>query len=433
MGGIMKIVTSDAEHELLDYVKSKRGIAQPQYALLFHLSGLQEQFRSEFQMRIALNVLHDVFRAEAGAIFSLRSGDLFVFYDGSNRKLLEKSIFQLRYLFTDDPLAYQRDGSDNPQFCTLFDVSFQWRALYRVCSEIVDSLQEKELFVETAKHDDIRPAPVQPDSDMAYSSAAPVTHQSLPFTWPDKLNWHALPEVMRRLTPADVGYAMRKQPICAIKQGQLIRKVYYETYVHLSHLQKLIDVPFHLTSDPWLFRYLTKQLDGHVLDIIAQNPKTYGREAFALNLHVSTILSPEFLVFYEAIKQASGVSLVVEISVSDVFSDMAAFLRVLDFAKEKGIRTCLDGLTNESFVQFDRGTLGVDLVKLQWNADVKGDLDEGRNKRLREVIERCGSNRMILCRCDSSHAIEYGHALGITLFQGRYPDKILDPDATVIN
>jgi hypothetical protein len=43
------------------------------------------------------------------------------------------------------------------------------------------------------------------------------------------------------------------------------------------------------------------------------------------------------------------------------------------------------------------------------------------------AISRFGHNRVILCRCDSSQAVNYGLAAGINLFQGRFIDNMLNP------
>ncbi len=101
--------------------------------------------------------------------------------------------------------------------------------------------------------------------------------------------------------------------------------------------------------------------------------------------------------------------------------------------QKKGYRVCLDGLTTESFVQVNREKLGVDLLKLQWNADITSDLQSFENRELAAAVRSCGNNRVILCRCDNASAIEYGQALGISLFQGRHIDKLVAPNARVEN
>jgi hypothetical protein len=40
---------------------------------------------------------------------------------------------------------------------------------------------------------------------------------------------------------------------------------------------------------------------------------------------------------------------------------------------------------------------------------------------------------VILSRCDSRQSVSYGQALGISLFQGRYLDRMINPQQKVEN
>ena len=153
----------------------------------------------------------------------------------------------------------------------------------------------------------------------------------------------------------------------------------------------------------------------------------------SLNLNVETLLSEHFTRFDEQIKPSVKVSIVIEINVADVFSDMTAFEAARDKVQRMGYRVCLDGLSSKSFMQLDRAQLGFDLAKLQWNADIASDLQTEENRELVNAVKKCGANRIILCRCDNRQAVEYGQVLGISLFQGRYLDSLLDPHSTIEN
>ncbi|OYW12921.1 MAG: hypothetical protein B7X02_03180, partial [Rhodospirillales bacterium 12-54-5] len=67
------------------------------------------------------------------------------------------------------------------------------------------------------------------------------------------------------------------------------------------------------------------------------------------------------------------------------------------------------------------------------NAAVKSEMSSAVNQRVAEAVKRCGANRVILTRCDSKQAVEYGQAMGITLFQGRYLDAQVNPQSEVVN
>jgi len=170
-----------------------------------------------------------------------------------------------------------------------------------------------------------------------------------------------------------------------------------------------------------------------MLDMISRATGRYLEKPISLNLNVDTLLSDAFRNFNTAIKPASKVSIVIEIQLEDVFGDMAAFMAARDMAQKMGYRICLDGLTPLTFTQIDRNKLGVDLMKLLWHPDMDADLNSIENRELEISVAKCGANRVILCRCDNRQAIDYGQALGISLFQGRFLDQLIDPTSKIEN
>lgn len=403
----MQIVSQHPEAALLELVRGIRENPADHYALHFHLSQLQAANRSDFQLKIAFNILNDVFRHKEGAILPFPNGDIFVLYHGTDREMLEKAIFQLRYLFIEDPLSSHADGSENEAFCTTYDLTFQWRQLYRVASQRMELSTQEGLRERLARS----------------GGAEEKT-----------LTAAQLAEIEDILRNVDFGLALRRQPICAIRNRiDDMRRVYNEIYVNSGHLARMLGVHYSLTSDIWLFRHLTYVLDRYVLNTLGQRPHLYFEQPVSINLNVQTILSPLFVEFHDKISKKIKGSLVIEIDVVDVFADMASFHDARKLAAELGYRICLDGLDTASFTHLSRESLGFDLAKIKWNADFVDQLDNAENKRLANAIEKCGANRLILCRCETRQALDYGKALGISLFQGRYVDKVMNPDAKVEN
>ncbi len=405
----MNIITSGTEVKLVDRVKALKGDFGTNYALVFNFSQLQEQFKSEFQLKIALNILYDVFRSSEGNIYLCQDGDIIVIYQGSDRNLMEKAIFQLRYLYVEDPLANLPDGTENPAFCSIYDLAFQWQPFHNICSDKMAASLRKATVAAANKG--------KADSKF---SRQPLTATNLQ-------------KVQELLDTIEVAHAIRFQPICAQPQGKQMRILFEEVYIHIAHLSRLMGDSYDLFSDKTLFKYITRQLDKHVLRLLASDPGRYMKRPLSININVESILSPYFSDFCERINNLKPTSVVFEIQVADVFNDMRNFLSARDLVQKYGGRVCLDGLNTLNFPQIDRQSLGFDLAKVQWNADVAGNISNDENKRIKEAVDRCGSNRIILCWCDSVHAVEYGHALGVSLFQGRYPDRIVNPDSKIEN
>ena len=244
-------------------------------------------------------------------------------------------------------------------------------------------------------------------------------------------NAASLLAVERELKEVDLRSALRRQPVCAAVRGMPIRMVFDEMYINIAALRQLLKVDVDLLSNRWLFKYLTQTLDMRMLELIRQNPATYLVAPLSLNLNIPTLLSEQFLTFDAAVKPGMKVSIVIELQIADVFSDMAGYLTARDVVQKLGYRICLDGVTNLSFPQIDRQRLGFDLIKVQWNADTetKGE----QIKRVKEAVRLCGNNRVIMTRCDNELAVHYGQSMGLSLFQGRYLDGQINPRAMVQN
>ena len=402
----MFTIAKNAEAKLLEVANTLQEDSDGYYAIHFNFSTLQEGQRSDYQIKIAVNILQDLFKEEEGGVFVCQDNDVFFLYKGTNRALIEKAIFQLRYLFADDPLAYTVADRENEDFCTVYDLQFQCRDFIAHCKQKITTMATSE-----------RDKPTIAQSAQEILALTPRN----------------LSQIEVELGKMDIKHAIRQQPICAVVEGKPIQPLFYEMYIHIAHLQRLMPVNINFLSNLSLFKYLTEILDAQVLSIIKQQPRFYFRESISLNLNIKSILSKSFAELTAALPDKTRNAIIIEISAADVFSNFNAFLTAHHFLKKYGYRTCLDGLNSQSFLQIDRKNLGFDITKLQWNADFEAQTHTHEDQTLSDAIQRCDPSRVILCHCDSKYAIDYGKALGISLFQGRHLDKILSPEAKMEN
>ena len=91
-----------------------------------------------------------------------------------------------------------------------------------------------------------------------------------------------------------------------------------------------------LTANPWLFQHLTETLDKRVLVSISRHDDGSLTSNFSINLNVSTILSDEFLEFDENINASMRSSIVLELQLVVIFSDVKAFILAMCFAQYRG-------------------------------------------------------------------------------------------------
>lgn len=387
-------------------------------AVHFHLDRLLEQYKSDYQVKIAVNLIHDLLGSYDGDIFIFGDQGIVVLCSNLEKIVLNKLIFQLRYLYMDDPLAYAEDGQENPEFCTVYELARDWQDFFDWASRRM-SMAKRNV-----------PTPGKPKPVVTKSREPDVSDRQQESR--ADLSVSALANIERDLQYADLSKVIRRQPVCAVLSSG-VRKVFDELYIHIAHLRQMLRSDVDLFSNRWLFRYLTQVLDQRMIAMIRHNQGRFLDSPVSLNLNVETLLSPAFAEFDASIKPSAKVSMVIEVPVVDVFADIDAFTLARDEVQKLGYRVCIDGLTTKSFINVDRERLKADLVKMQWNADMESDLNSPANKALVDAIRHCGNNRIILCRCDNKQAIEYGQALGISLFQGRYLDSLLDPNARIKN
>ena len=142
----------------------------------------------------------------------------------------------------------------------------------------------------------------------------------------------------------------------------------------------------------------------------------------SVNLNVSTLLSPEFMQFDDAVIASMRGSIVIELQKIDIFSDLNAFFFARDFAKDRGYRICIDGLSYDTIDFINREKLGADMVKMIWTDNL--EKDHGA-KKCAEIVKRMGTSRIIFCRCDNESAIDFGQKIGVSMFQGRHIEDLI--------
>lgn len=418
----MKLLLTAPEGKLLEIITGLKADGSGHYCVLFNTSRLMEHYRSDYQLKIAMNVLQDLFRDTEATAALTQDMDVILIYPGEDRGLIEKAIFQLRYLFVDDPLAYDMNGEENRAFATVYDLGFQWHDAHEIC---------KTKFMGNTRNRAIE----SPMGAPAFYTPPPIKAANMEFRGGglQPINLSRLAMIEGDLRRADLSQAFRRQPICIVTKNGTIKPVFEEIYVNIPHLRKLIGVQVDFAANKGLFKYLTECLDIHVLNVLGGRASLYMRSPVSININIETILSTAFAEFDQRIKMQLKPSLILEVSIADVFADMNAYIAARNLAHNLGYRVCIDGVARQAFTQLDRTQLDFDMIKLHWSADSRAALMQVNHRPMEEAVRLVGPSRVVLCRCDSPQAIEYGQALGISMFQGRHTDKMVDPASQVVN
>ena len=390
------------ENQLLTYVRGLEGNLHGWRAIHLRLSQLKPHNRRGFQLHMAAGEFDKLLQQFKSELFQLASGDIFFLWRGAATSDVDQMLLRLRYLFSDDPLVRASDGdlpaevgadevrvrsAAQPRFCTTFELDCEYETL---C-----------LHVEQA---------------VALAGRAPAANADAQ----PALGLVQLAQAEERLSTIALSGLLRRQPICAVMPGGSPQALFSEIYVAIHKLADVIGID--LTSDRWLFQRFASTLDRHVLTSLIQSD---SRGPASINLRLDTLLSPEFLAFDQAYRERGKGTVVVELQLVDIFAELGGFLFIREFLRERGYLICIDGLHHLHLPLIDRKRLGADMVKVIWSPDMLDQVNEAQLSELRAAIKRTGVDRVVLCRCDTADAVNWGQAIGIRLFQGHYVEARL--------
>ena len=150
---------------------------------------------------------------------------------------------------------------------------------------------------------------------------------------------------------------------------------------------------------------------------------------FSVNLNVGTLLSRKFAKFDTSLRTGGRGTIVIELQLIDIYSDVANYMFAQDFVLERGYRVCIDGVTHQSLPLLDRQALGADLVKLAWLPELSDGVSDETRENLNKQVERVEPSDVILARCDAPNAICLGQSMSNSMYQGRYLDTVLQNHA----
>jgi len=390
---------SSVEQLLFDNVERLKRNATGRRAVVIHLSRLMSANRGTQQIRIAANTFEALVKQFEGQMFVLQPGDIVFLCKEENVLAVDAAVAKVRFLFADDPIAAQTAENGTDGFVTWFNLAEN---------------NDFYTWVETIRGEDER----------RRRRVSSIIGKDADERQP--MDPAAMNELVSILVRADLTNLLRRQSVCQMTPDEGPKALFREIYVSIADLREAVMPKRDIASDRWLFQYLTQTLDKRVLALLRKADDSGLSHSFSLNLNIATVLSPEFQTFDTGLKAGARGSIVIELEKVDIFADIGAYLFARDFARERGYRICLDGMTRLTLPFIDRARLGLDLVKMFWSPDMADGADGERQREFLAAIERVGKGRIILARCDTPQAIAFGQAVGIKLFQGRLIEKTLN-------
>ncbi len=396
------------EELLLDYAERLRKHLPGRRAVHLQLSKLQAVNLRSHNLRIATEFFTGLVGRYEGQLFVLKNRDIVIVLKGAKVAQIDEVVLRLRYLFSDDPLV-QDDEEGAAAFCGWYDLE----------KDYLEFLQLAKRLHHDALHGDEPKKKKKPLPQISKPEVRELPEPTEPLT-PTRLA-----QIEAAIASFDLSSMIRRQMVCIILKDAAPKPVFNEVYFSIDELRYRLMPEVDLLSDRWLFQRLTCTLDQRLLKLLPAIEAEVGLPT-SININISTLLSDAFTSFDNEMRARHSKSMILELQPFDVIADMGAFTFARNLARTKGYKLCLDGLSSLNLPLLYRDRLGVDLAKVLWQSDEQASPGDSAAKELAECVQSAGPTRVVLTRCDDERALEFGRSLGITLYQGRYIDTLLD-------
>ena len=395
--------------QIFDFLRNLDREINDYCALYINISKLENVNFKVAQKQSLQETFLSVTQKNGGDIFVLPNDDMVVIYNVRSKEEIQACIIKMRFILHEDPLIKQNFDLEAAGFLRFFDFRSQLNEFQRMVGI------EAQKAGEPAERG---------RSNWAGQSGSDRVSLGVQVNRPKRvLTPTILGKLQKTLQMADFSSLIRRQAVCAVIGKSPPQMLFEEVYVSIADLRDTLLPGVDLTADPWLFQYLTETLDKRVLASISNHDDGSLNSNFSLNLNVSTILSDDFLEFDEDINVSMRSSIVLELQLMDIFSDIKAFILAKTFAQSRGYKICIDGITVDKLKYLNREKLDADLIKIIWHPTFMDVIRE--DKHFTDYVNKAERARLILCRVDDPQAVEVGNSLGINLYQGRYIQRML--------
>ena len=394
---------------IFDYLRKMEKSLGDYKALYLETGRLENRNMRAVQRQSLIETFETVIKKSGGELFALPNDDVVVFFNRMAQEEILTCLVKLRFILHDDPLIRNNPDLEKSGFARFYDLSngaARFRDIIRKATEngSADGKQEERSG-----------QPSMLGQDGIYGGGVRKLRR--------QLTPQMLGKLQKVLSMADFSSLIRRQSVCAVIGRSAPQILFDEVFVSIADLRDTLLPDVDLTANPWLFQYLTETLDKRVLASVSKHDDGSLINNFSMNLNVSTILSDEFLQFDEDINASMRSTIVLELQLADIFSDIKAFILAKTFAQYRGYKVCIDGITVDKLKYIDREQLGADLIKIIWHPTFMDVINE--DKHFTDYVNKAERAKMIICRVDDPQAVEVGNSLGINLYQGRYIQRLL--------
>jgi len=218
---------------------------------------------------------------------------------------------------------------------------------------------------------------------------------------------------------------IKHQKIAVIKPGEPPEEIMHEYFVGMDMLKQHVFKDVELRGSGNLFNQLTITLDRLLLRSFADaNPE---RAKCSINLNVESVFTKAFESFLGETDENAFANVVFEFRQSNILQHYDEYEVAASLINSRNGAIAVDAIFPETVGIMNLDRLSANMAKVFWRQGAEATLP-----RFREEIERTQANgtQVVFARVDDETAVEVGHELGVTLFQGFHIDRLLEESAT---
>ena len=374
---------------LVDTLDRMRRNPEGRKVVHLHLSQLLPANRTSVRIKIVTRMFRTLESGRQAQIFSLTNDDLVMILNAGAQRDVNNILHRIRKLFEGDPLTID-DESGADRFVTWYDLSLDSAMAIHSAQQMRQEAQAAAPKAATAVMPSLTPA--------------------------------LLDEVQKKLAFANVAPFMRDQVALRVNAATNEASIeFYEFFLSVGDLQKVIAPNINLLGDRSLFQDLSRTMDLRMLETVIRAPHARGTPCLSLNLNLETVLTPAFGQFVERVEK--GQKIIVEVQAVDVLTNINMYLDIRNVLSSLNHAILIDGLSTTTLQTLDVASMKPDYAKIIWAPELLDMMDPASNRNAGHMVQEIGTEKVVLSRCDSPSALSWGLKSGISLFQGHFLDS----------
>lgn len=375
-------------------------------ALYINVHKIDEKYRNSVYKNELETMFLPLVKENLAKSFFAPNDDFLVVYDKTKNDDVLSLLVKIQFLFQEDETIKNCSDLQNMGIAVFYDLESEYSSLSKKIETAIGEEKDAEKPAEK---------PVNIEQNL-YKSKTEGNRK--------ELTTEMLAKVQKIISRSDFSSYIRRQAVCAIIGKSAPQRVFEEVFVSDEMVRDSLLPGVNIKSNPWLNLVLSDTLNRRVLEVVTRHDDGDLSGNFSINISVSSILSDEFIQFDDSINGSMRSTIVLELQLEDIFSDMNSYILAKTFAKARGYKICVDGINVDKLKYINRKSLDCDLMKIQWHNSLI-DLF-GKDENFMDYANKAERAKIILCNIESQEAIEAGNNLGINLYQGKYVQRLMN-------